>query len=77
MASTALSAISSRTTISIFDLGQEVDGVLAAAVELGVALLAAVTAGLENGHAFDARFEQGVLHCVQLRGLNDRFDLLH
>jgi hypothetical protein len=59
------------------DLGQKVDGVFAAAIELGVALLAAMAAGFENGHAFDARFEQGILDCVQLGGLENGFDLEH
>jgi hypothetical protein len=36
-----------------------------------------MAAGFENGHAFDARFEEGVLDGVQLGGLNDGFNLLH
>src|SRR5579883_634431 len=43
------------------DLGDEVDGVLTPAVELGVALLAAMATHLEHGHALDADFVQGVL----------------
>jgi hypothetical protein len=50
-------------------LGQEVDGIFTAAIELGVALLAAVAAGFENGHAFDARFKQRILHGIQFGGL--------
>ena len=50
-------------------LGQKIDRVFAAAVKLGVALLAAVAAGLENGHAFDACFQQRILHGIQLGGL--------
>ncbi len=60
-----------------FDFGQEVDGVFASAVELGVALLAAVAASFEDGHAFDACFEEGVFDGVQFGGLEDGFDLLH
>jgi hypothetical protein len=36
-----------------FHLGQEVHGVFAAAVDLGVALLAAEALDLGDGHAFD------------------------
>ena len=59
------------------DLGQEVHDVLGAAVELGVALLAAVALGLEHGHALDAEFLQRLLHLVELERLDDGFDLLH
>ena len=59
------------------DLGQEVDDVLGAAVELGVALLAAVALGLQHGHALDAQLLQGLLHLVQLERLDHRLDLLH
>ena len=59
------------------DLGQEVDDVLGAAVELGLALLAAVALGLEHGHALDAQLLQRLLHLVQLERLDDGFDLLH
>ncbi len=55
-----------------FDLGEKVDGVLAAAIELGVALLAAMAAGFENGHAFNACLDQGFFDCTQLGGLDDR-----
>jgi hypothetical protein len=59
------------------DLGEKVDGVFAAAIELGVALLAAMAAGFENGHAFNACFEQGVFDGVQLGGLENGFNLEH
>jgi hypothetical protein len=59
------------------DLGQKIDRVFAAAIELGVALLAAMAAGFENGHAFDACFEQGILDCIQLGGLENGFNLEH
>ena len=51
------------------DLGKKIHGVFTAAVELGVALLAAVAAGLENRHAFNACFQQRILHRIQLGGL--------
>ena len=59
------------------DLGQEVDGVLAAAIELGVAFLASVAARLEHGDAFDADLDQGVLDLFELGRLDDGFNLLH
>ena len=62
-----------------FDLyfGQQIDGVFAAAVELSVALLAAMAAGFQNCHAFNAGFEEGILHGIQLGGLEDCLNLLH
>ena len=60
-----------------FDLGQEIDGVFPAAVELGVAFLATVASGFEDGHAFDSGFEERVFDGIQLGGLEDGFDLLH
>jgi hypothetical protein len=42
-----------------------------------MALLAAVAAGFENGHTFDAGFEEGILYCIQFRWLENRFDLEH
>jgi hypothetical protein len=51
--------------------------VRAAAIELGVALLAAVTAGLQNGHSLDACLEQRILDCIQLRGLENCFNFEH
>src|SRR5579883_1916897 len=47
------------------DFGQEVHRILASAVELGVALLAAMSAGLKNRHAFDAYFHEGIFDCIQ------------
>src|SRR5215207_4307777 len=58
-------------------LGEKVDDVLGAAVELGMALLAAETLGLEHGNALEADLVEGVLHLIELEGLDDRFDLLH
>src|ERR1019366_10743788 len=52
------------------DLGKKIDGVFAAAIELGVALLAAVSASFQNGDSLDARFDQGFLDCIQLGGLD-------
>ena len=46
IASSTASAIESSTTTSILTFGHEVDGVLRAAVDLGVALLATVAANV-------------------------------
>ena len=43
-------------------LGNEIYAVFAAAVNFGVAFLPAVAARFENGHAFNAHFEQGVFY---------------
>src|SRR5690606_38408072 len=48
-----------------------------AAVDLGVALLAAVAAGLADGHALDPEGLQGLLDLVQLERLDDGRDELH
>jgi hypothetical protein len=36
-----------------------------------------MAAGFENGHAFDACFEQRILYSVQLGGLENGFNLEH
>src|SRR5665213_114200 len=58
-------------------LRQEIHHVLGAAVELGMAFLATETLGLGHGDALDPHLVQGVLHFVELEGLDDGFDLLH
>jgi hypothetical protein len=58
-------------------LGQEVDDVFGAAIELGVALLAAEALGLGHGDALQADLLQRFLHLVELERLDDRFDLFH
>ena len=59
------------------DLGQEVDDVLGAAIQLGVALLAAEALDLGHRQARDADLGQRLAHFVELERLDDRFDLLH
>src|SRR3989338_3357252 len=59
------------------DLREEVDRVLAAAVELGVSLLSAEAAHLRHRHADDADAREGLLDVVELERLDDRLDLLH
>src|SRR5437867_5785041 len=59
------------------DLGKEVDRVLAAAVELGVALLPAEAAHLRHGHPDHPDGGERLLHVVQLERLDNRLDLFH
>jgi hypothetical protein len=42
-----------------------------------VALLAAVTAHFEDGHAVDADLDKRIFHGFELRGLDDGFDFSH
>jgi hypothetical protein len=58
-------------------LGQEVDDVFGAAIEFGMALLAAEALGLGDGDALQADFLQRFLHLVELERLDDGLDLLH
>ena len=60
-----------------FDLGQEVHGVFAAAVDFGVAFLPAESFHFADGHAFDADFAEGVFDFLELERLDDGFDFLH
>src|SRR5438105_4743872 len=59
------------------DLREEVHGVLAAPVQLRVALLPAETAHLGDGHADHADAGERFLDVVQLERLDDRLDFLH
>ena len=59
------------------NLGDQVDGVLRASVDLGVALLPAVAAGLADGHAMDPEGLQSRPHVVQLERLDNCGDELH
>src|SRR6267142_4551601 len=59
------------------DLGEEVDRVLTAAVELGVALLATEPPNLGDRHADDPDAGQCFLDVVELERLDDGFDLFH
>src|SRR5882724_7494897 len=56
-------------------LGQEVDDILGAAIELGMSLLAAEALGLSDRDALHADFLQGLLNFVQFERLDDRLDL--
>src|SRR5687768_11551316 len=59
------------------DLGEEVDRVLAAAVQLRVPFLAPEATHFRHGHADDADSGEGFLDVVQLERLDDRLDLFH
>ena len=56
---------------------QEVDDVFRAAVDLGVAALAAEAFDVGDGHPDDAHLGEGFLHLVEFEGFDDRFDTLH
>src|SRR5436190_20486445 len=58
-------------------LRQEIDHVLGAAIELGVALLAAEPLHLGDRESGDPDFGQRFAHFVELERFDDRFDLLH
>ena len=58
-------------------LRQEINGVLAAPIDFGVALLPAKTLDLGDGHALQAEFVQGVLDVVQFERFDDGFNFLH
>ena len=59
------------------DLGQQIDLVFHAAIDLFVAFLAAVAAHFGDGHAVDADALQGFLHFFEFVRLDDGFDFLH
>ena len=71
------SASASSTRTSMPHLRHQVDGVLRAPVDLGVALLPAVAAGLGHGDAVHAERLQRALHVVELERLDDCGDELH
>ena len=81
----AASAMASRQGLDLvvgdhdveLHLGQEVDDVLRAAVELGVPLLAPETLHLGRRHARDTQLRERLAHIVELERLDDGLDLLH
>jgi hypothetical protein len=56
---------------------QEIDGVFAAPIELGMAFLAAVAASFKDGHALNSDFDKSIFDRIQLGGLDYRFNLVH
>ncbi len=67
--------MSSGTTISIFHFRQKIHHILRAAVQLGMAFLAAKTFHLSDRHAGNADFSQCFADIVQLEGFNNRINL--
>ena len=59
------------------NLGQEVDGVFAATVNLGVTFLAAEAFDFGDRHALDADFGEPDLNFVELEGFDDGDDEFH
>src|SRR5262249_32516508 len=59
------------------DLGQEVHRIFGAAIDLLVALLAAVAFDLGDGHALDAGGRERVAHVVELEWFDDSDDQFH
>ena len=59
------------------DLGQEVHGVFGAAIDLGVALLAAEALDLGDGQPGDAHLGERVAHVLELERLDDGGDQFH
>ena len=59
------------------DLGNEIDGILGAAVHFGVAFLAAEAADLGDGHALDPRVGQCLFDVVELEMADNGFNFLH
>src|SRR5947207_10038008 len=60
-----------------FHFPQEIHGVFAAAVNLGVALLPPEALHFRHRHALDAELGQGFLHFLEFERLDDRFELFH
>lgn len=60
-----------------FDFGYEVHRIFPSPVKFCVPLLPSMAARLENRHANDANLMERVLHRIELRGLDDCFDLYH
>src|SRR5690606_9252567 len=58
-------------------LGEEVDDVFGAAIQLRMSLLTPEALGLGDGDALEPDFLKGLLHLVELERLDDRLDLFH
>ena len=60
-----------------FHLGQKVDDIFSAAIELCVTFLAAKALGFKNGDTLQAYFLESFLHFVELEWFDDCFNLFH
>ena len=77
MASMTESAISSRTTSFDAQLREEAHDIFSAAIDLAVALLAAIALGFADGHAVDLQGHQSFANVVESKGLNNGRDEFH
>ncbi|SRR6266568_1413937 len=59
------------------NLGKKINAVFAAPVELGVALLPAVTTSFEHGESIDANGDERRFHVIELSRLNYCFEFRH
>ena len=59
------------------DLRKKIDRIFAAAVNFGVALLAAKTLDLRNGHALRAHSRQRLFNFLEFERFNDGVDFFH
>jgi hypothetical protein len=60
-----------------FDFGEEIDGIFAAAIDFGVAFLAAEAFDFGDRHAFNAEAGEGVFDVFEFEGLNDGLNFFH
>ena len=60
-----------------FHLRQKIDDIFSAPVEFGVAFLTTEALGFSDGNSLQTNLLQGLLHLVELEGLDDGFDFLH
>ncbi len=59
------------------NLRDKVDDIRRASVNLALTARATKPAHFRNGHALHPSGDEGILHLIELKGLNDRFDSLH
>src|SRR4029077_5655686 len=60
-----------------FHLGEKIDNIFGATVELGVSLLAPKTLGLGHRYSLQTHLLQRLLHLVEFERLDDRLDFFH
>ncbi len=60
-----------------FHLGQKIDGIFAATINLGVAFLTTKSSDFTQGHSFDPDLGERLFHGLHLEGLDDRLDFFH
>ena len=60
-----------------FEFRQKIDGIFAAALNLGMPLLSAESFYFRNGHSLDPELMEPILHFLEFERLDNGFDLLH